>query len=103
MSSTASLNQIITEAVRYLMEVRGPKKMSQGLLARKTGVSQTTISMNLRGERGWTAEVLEKISDGLGSTPEEVIAIGRVLHSEGKCPKKLLLRMLIDQLLELDN
>lgn len=59
------LNQRIAERVRELRAARG---VSLDVLARKSGVSRSMISLVERGESSPTAVVLEKLSAGLGVT-----------------------------------
>lgn len=80
MKNQKSLNEIITDAVSYLMKNHAPKPFSQGGLAKVSGVSQGTICMNLKGERGWSIDVLERLCPPLGVPLEDLIAIGRELH-----------------------
>ena len=75
-----SLNEIISDAVAYLMKNHAPKAFSQMGLAKVSGISQGTICMNLRGERGWSIEVLEKLCPPLGVPLEDLIRIGRELQ-----------------------
>ena len=75
-----SLNEMTTDAVKYLMREHTPKKMSQGYLSKVSGISQATICMNLKNERGWSLDVLEKIAVGLGVAPEDIIILGRELQ-----------------------
>lgn len=59
------LNQRIAERVRELRATRG---VSLDVLASKSGVSRSMISLIERGESSPTAVVLEKLSAGLGVT-----------------------------------
>lgn len=84
MKNGKSLNEIITDAVAYLMKNHAPKPFSQGGLAKVSGVSQGTICMNLKGERGWSIDVLERLCPSLGVPLEDLIAIGRELQKGGR-------------------
>lgn len=75
-----SLNEIISDAVAYLMKNHAPKAFSQMGLAKVSGISQGTICMNLKGERGWSIDVLEKLCPPLGVPLEDLIMIGRELQ-----------------------
>lgn len=61
----SNLNQRIAERVR---ELRGTQRLSLELLARKSGVSRSMISLIERGESSPTAVVLEKLAAALGVT-----------------------------------
>ena len=74
------LNGMVTDAVRYLMEHHAPKPLSQGALARLSGVSQGAICMNLKGDRRWSLDVLERLCPWLGLPLEDLIIIGRELQ-----------------------
>jgi transcriptional regulator with XRE-family HTH domain len=63
--TTADLNQRIAERVRELRASRG---LSLAILAGKSGVSRSMISLIERGESSPTAVVLEKLAAGLGVT-----------------------------------
>ena len=80
MKTPKNLNGIITDAVSYLMKSHAPKAFSQGGLAKVSGVSQGTICMNLKGERGWSIDVLERLCPPLGVPLEDLIVIGRELQ-----------------------
>ena len=81
---TVGLNEVISCAVAYLMENHAPKPLSQGGLAKLSGVSQGTICMNLKGERGWSIDVLEKLCPALGVPLEDLILIGKELQKGGR-------------------
>lgn len=51
---------------------RAMLKMTQGRLARATGVHQSYISLIENGERPLTDDLLQKISAALGCKPEEL-------------------------------
>ena len=74
-----SLNNVISEAVAYLMEHRNPEPLSQGKLAKLSGVSQGTICMNLKNERGWSIDVLERVLPALGISRETLVKAVREL------------------------
>jgi transcriptional regulator with XRE-family HTH domain/mannose-6-phosphate isomerase-like protein (cupin superfamily) len=61
----SDLNQRIAERVR---ELRAAQALSLELLAEKSGVSRSMISLIERGESSPTAVVLEKLAAGLGVT-----------------------------------
>jgi transcriptional regulator with XRE-family HTH domain len=75
-----SMNEIITDAVAYLMKNHAPKAFSQAGLAKVSGVSQGTICMNLKGERGWSIDVLDKLCPSLGVPLEDLVMIGKELR-----------------------
>ena len=75
-----SLNLVISDAVSYLMRHHTPKPFSQGGLARLSGVAQGTICMNLKNERGWSIDILEKLCPALGVELEDLICIGKELQ-----------------------
>ena len=79
-TESKSLNVVISDAVRYLMKSHAPKALSQGGLARLSGVAQATICMNLKGERGWSIDILEKLCPPLGVELEDLICIGKELQ-----------------------
>lgn len=74
-----SLNYAISEAVAYLMEHCNPEPLSQGKLAKLSGVSQGTICMNLKNERGWSIDVLERILPALGIPRETLVEVVKEL------------------------
>ena len=78
-----NLNVVISNGLRSLMENYKPVPLSQGKLARMSGVAQATICMNLKGERGWSIDILEKICRALGVSVAEMITEG------GKNSRKL--------------
>ena len=93
MNNQKSLNEIITDAVAYLMKNHAPKAFSQMGLSKVSGISQGTICMNLKGERGWSIDVLDKICPPLGVPLEDLIMIGRELQkSEHVFPWPSMLR-----------
>jgi transcriptional regulator with XRE-family HTH domain len=51
---------------------RAMLKMTQGRLARATGIHQSYISLIENGERPLTDDVLQKICVALGCKPEEL-------------------------------
>lgn len=83
-SKKAGMNEIISGAVSYLMAQHAPKPLSQGGLAKLSGVSQGTICMNLKGERGWSIDILEKLCPTLGVPLEDLILIGKELQKGGR-------------------
>lgn len=70
-----TLQKEIGNIIRHLMQLRG---ISQGKLAKLSGVSQETICMNLKGERGWSIDVLNPICKAL------FITIGELLQTAEK-------------------
>lgn len=90
---TEDLNAIISAGVRFLMSARAEIAGTQGKLAKLSGVSQATICMNLRGLRGWTADVLEKISLAYCILPEQLIALGRRVKDRPDAVKRETLRI----------
>ena len=84
MKAKKSMNEIITDAVAYLMKNHAPKAFSQAGLAKVSGVSQGTICMNLKGERGWSIDVLDKLCPPLGVPLEDLVMIGKELQKGGR-------------------
>ena len=77
------INAAISSAVLYLMETSTPKKLTQNAVSKLAGIPQTTLSYGLL--KGWTLDTLDKVSTALGTTIEEVIALGRTLATnDGK-------------------
>jgi transcriptional regulator with XRE-family HTH domain len=62
METASNVNQRIAERVR---ELRAQRALSLGVLATKSGVSRSMISLIERGESSPTAAVLEKLAAGL--------------------------------------
>ncbi len=80
-----SLNEMISAAMEHLIENNVPKRVSHNTLAKLSGVAQSAISANLRNERGWTIETLDRLCPTLGTSVEEVIILGRQLcETDGK-------------------
>jgi transcriptional regulator with XRE-family HTH domain len=86
-----TLNRLVSEEVKYRMIARS---YSQGELARMSGVSQGTLSMNLACEHGWTLDVLERLCPFLGATPGGLISAAEtrndLWYSKQKCGRRLL-------------
>jgi len=61
-----------------IMVRRAMLKMTQGRLARATGIHQSYISLIENGERALTDDMLQKISAALSCKPEELTKWGQV-------------------------
>ena len=62
----ARLGQIVAQNLRI---VRAQRKLSQGAMARKAGVSISYISMLERGQRTPPLDTLEALAKALGVSP----------------------------------
>lgn len=82
--SPRDLNEVVSTAVAYLMKVNAPKEMSQALLSKKSGLSQSAISINLKGERGWSMDSFDRVCRAFGVLPEEALTLGRKLLDNKK-------------------
>ena len=76
-----TLQKEIGNIIRHLMQLRG---ISQGKLAKLSGVSQGTICMNLKGERGWSIDVLNPICKALFITIGELLQRAEIAEEKAQ-------------------
>lgn len=67
------LNKHISRVVSHLMKTSGPKPLSQGKLAKISGVSQALLCITLNDRGGWSIDILERLCPALGITVGELI------------------------------
>jgi transcriptional regulator with XRE-family HTH domain len=58
---------VVTEIVRLLSEERKRRKLSNYLVSKRCGVSQSMLSQVERGLRNPTLELILRIADGIGA------------------------------------
>ncbi|MNW32867.1 HTH-type transcriptional regulator SinR [compost metagenome] len=83
-----------------LREVRKQKNLSQADLAEMAGTQDTYIGGVERGERNISLNTLERITDSLGITIEEVFQFGHIRQLEGLNEKHLIIAIIQSKLQE---